>query len=245
MMPVPQQASVTARSAARPREAGAAVRRGGEIAPGAGQSASGLTARRQMPAEIQGHRSARQVPSFLRRQHHHRGQHVAMSGCWWRSEAPVAGAQARDAAPSGAADHQRIRLRDAAVIDGARPSAAWALRWSPSAPLPWRCGHTFHRRAHRRRQALALQWTVSPARRPPPKSCASGRAAWSSRRSGPVAVSLACHTAIRAGEALDRTEMEALVRALLSAEDPFRCPHGRPVVTVVPLAQIEKGFGRR
>lgn len=60
-----------------------------------------------------------------------------------------------------------------------------------------------------------------------------------------VAVSLACHTAIRAGEALDRTEMEALVRALLSAEDPFRCPHGRPVVTVVPLAQIEKGFGRR
>ncbi len=60
-----------------------------------------------------------------------------------------------------------------------------------------------------------------------------------------VAVALACHTAVRAGEVMEREEMTALVNSLMEAADPFRCPHGRPVVTVVPFDQIERGFGRR
>ncbi len=60
-----------------------------------------------------------------------------------------------------------------------------------------------------------------------------------------IVVALACHTAVKAGDALQPEEMRALVESLMSATDPFRCPHGRPVVTVVGFDQIERGFGRR
>lgn len=60
-----------------------------------------------------------------------------------------------------------------------------------------------------------------------------------------VAVSLACHTAIKAGAVLERQEMDALVTRLMETEDPFRCPHGRPVITTVSIDQLERGFGRR
>jgi DNA mismatch repair protein MutL len=60
-----------------------------------------------------------------------------------------------------------------------------------------------------------------------------------------VAVSLACHAAVKAGAALRREEMESLVEGLLQCEDPMRCPHGRPVIVTVSKESLERSFGRR
>ena len=60
-----------------------------------------------------------------------------------------------------------------------------------------------------------------------------------------IAVSLACHSAALAGQALSREEMLDLVRQLERASQPKTCPHGRPTMIHLSAAQIEKGFGRR
>lgn len=56
---------------------------------------------------------------------------------------------------------------------------------------------------------------------------------------------MACHAAIRAGDELSPTECQALLRAL-DEVDAFagHCPHGRPVVTTLPWADLEKKLGR-
>ncbi|MSS71595.1 MAG: DNA mismatch repair endonuclease MutL [Candidatus Latescibacteria bacterium] len=59
-----------------------------------------------------------------------------------------------------------------------------------------------------------------------------------------VATSYACHTAIRAGERLSKREMKALIDRLFATEDPFVCPHGRPIVIKMSLDEINKRFGR-
>jgi len=60
-----------------------------------------------------------------------------------------------------------------------------------------------------------------------------------------IAVSLACHSAVLAGQALSRDEMLDLARQLERASQPKTCPHGRPTMIHLSAAQIEKGFGRR
>jgi DNA mismatch repair protein MutL len=59
-----------------------------------------------------------------------------------------------------------------------------------------------------------------------------------------IAVSLACHSAIRSGGILVEKEMEALIRALERTAVPLTCPHGRPTVMRISQAQLEKNFGR-
>jgi DNA mismatch repair protein MutL len=39
--------------------------------------------------------------------------------------------------------------------------------------------------------------------------------------------------------------MEALVAELFVAENPYACPHGRPVVLKMGDADLERRFGRR
>lgn len=60
-----------------------------------------------------------------------------------------------------------------------------------------------------------------------------------------VAVSLACRGSVKAGDVLSVPEMESLVERLFECEDPYRCPHGRPVVVVVPQDALARSFGRR
>lgn len=60
-----------------------------------------------------------------------------------------------------------------------------------------------------------------------------------------IAVSLACHGAVRAGQALGHEEMQDLVRQLEQTSQPRSCPHGRPTMVHLSAAQLEKGFGRR
>lgn len=52
--------------------------------------------------------------------------------------------------------------------------------------------------------------------------------------------SISCHLAIKAGDSLSTEEMENLVNLLFSTDTPFRCPHGRPVLFEMSLADIEK-----
>ena len=56
---------------------------------------------------------------------------------------------------------------------------------------------------------------------------------------------LACKTAIKAGEPLNREKMGYLVEELFKTTQPALCPHGRPVVVRVEKSVIDKGLGRR
>jgi DNA mismatch repair protein MutL len=60
-----------------------------------------------------------------------------------------------------------------------------------------------------------------------------------------IAVSLACHGAVRAGQALSHDEMRDLIRQLEQASQPRTCPHGRPTMVHLSSSQLEKGFGRK
>lgn len=55
---------------------------------------------------------------------------------------------------------------------------------------------------------------------------------------------LACHSAVRAGQALSREEMTALLKSMDEAPRSSFCPHGRPVSIDYQLNEIERDFGR-
>ena len=56
---------------------------------------------------------------------------------------------------------------------------------------------------------------------------------------------MACHGAIRSGDALSDEECRALLRSMDQVEDfGGHCPHGRPVVYSVGFADIERRLGR-
>ncbi|MCE2469419.1 MAG: DNA mismatch repair endonuclease MutL [Dehalococcoidia bacterium] len=59
-----------------------------------------------------------------------------------------------------------------------------------------------------------------------------------------MASSIACHSAIRAGQALDQQEMTALVQALEASPGPPHCPHGRPTAIRLTTGMLEREFGR-
>src|SRR5690606_5024826 len=69
---------------------------------------------------------------------------------------------------------------------------------------------------------------------------ADGR--WDDHR---AAAALACKAAVKAGDPLGREQMESLLQQLASVENPFACPHGRPVVVEVGRLDLERRFGRR
>ncbi len=54
----------------------------------------------------------------------------------------------------------------------------------------------------------------------------------------------ACRKAIKAGDLLTDPQMEALIRDLDTCEKPFACPHGRPTMISLPLAELEGKFKR-
>jgi len=56
---------------------------------------------------------------------------------------------------------------------------------------------------------------------------------------------MACKTAIKAGEPLSAEKMNVLVENLFRTSNPALCPHGRPVILRVDRRTIEKEIGRR
>lgn len=56
--------------------------------------------------------------------------------------------------------------------------------------------------------------------------------------------SVACRSAIKAGNFTSRYEMERFAKQLLSMPDIRYCPHGRPVLIEMTRRELEKNFGR-
>jgi DNA mismatch repair protein MutL len=56
---------------------------------------------------------------------------------------------------------------------------------------------------------------------------------------------MACHSAVRAGQDLADGEARALLDQLDGIDFKARCPHGRPVVFELALAELERRVGRR
>ncbi|MCX7623494.1 MAG: DNA mismatch repair endonuclease MutL [Thermomicrobium sp.] len=60
-----------------------------------------------------------------------------------------------------------------------------------------------------------------------------------------IAISTACHAAIRAGQELTLSEMRDLIRQLEQCRAPNACGHGRPTVVHLSTEDLERHFGRR
>ena len=59
-----------------------------------------------------------------------------------------------------------------------------------------------------------------------------------------VLATMACHGSVRAGDTMAREEVEALLAALDGVDFAGHCPHGRPLVSKTPWAELEKKVGR-
>ncbi|MCK4331274.1 MAG: DNA mismatch repair protein MutL, partial [Dehalococcoidia bacterium] len=64
------------------------------------------------------------------------------------------------------------------------------------------------------------------------------------RREETIAQSLACHSAIKAGDSLTDQEMRELIRQLEQTTQPRNCPHGRPTMIHLSSHQLDREFGR-
>ncbi len=60
-----------------------------------------------------------------------------------------------------------------------------------------------------------------------------------------LAASQSCRKAVKMHHPLSAEEMESLVAELFAAEQPFACPHGRPIVLKMADIELERRFGRR
>ena len=58
------------------------------------------------------------------------------------------------------------------------------------------------------------------------------------------AASTACKAAVKMHHALSASEMESLMEELFACDEPFACPHGRPIVLKMDDRDLERRFGR-
>lgn len=56
--------------------------------------------------------------------------------------------------------------------------------------------------------------------------------------------SMACKAAVKGNHAFSEAEMEALIDELLTLDNPYNCPHGRPTIISMSKYEIEKKFKR-
>ena len=56
--------------------------------------------------------------------------------------------------------------------------------------------------------------------------------------------SMSCKAAIKGNNHLSRPEIEALLEELLSLDNPYHCPHGRPTIIAMTKYELEKKFKR-
>lgn len=55
---------------------------------------------------------------------------------------------------------------------------------------------------------------------------------------------VACKAAVKAGDTLQLPQMQELLKQLVTVEQPYTCPHGRPVVSVLPKDELDRRFDR-
>ena len=56
--------------------------------------------------------------------------------------------------------------------------------------------------------------------------------------------SMSCKAAVKGNQNLSFSEFDALVEELLTLENPYNCPHGRPTIISMTKYEIEKKFKR-
>jgi DNA mismatch repair protein MutL len=60
-----------------------------------------------------------------------------------------------------------------------------------------------------------------------------------------IAASLSCRAAIKINHSLSGDEQRALLSDLVATDNPYRCPHGRPIILRLSQEEMERRLGRR
>ena len=60
-----------------------------------------------------------------------------------------------------------------------------------------------------------------------------------------LAASFSCKAAIKAGDKIEKEEMSNLINRLFSTDNPYYCPHGRPIVIKITEEELDKRFDRK
>lgn len=55
---------------------------------------------------------------------------------------------------------------------------------------------------------------------------------------------MACHAAVRAGDRLTLTEAQRIIENLMALENPYSCPHGRPIIFHLEREELDRRFRR-
>lgn len=55
---------------------------------------------------------------------------------------------------------------------------------------------------------------------------------------------MSCKAAVKGNQHLQKAEMEHLIEELLTCENPYQCPHGRPTIISMSRYELEKKFKR-
>ena len=55
---------------------------------------------------------------------------------------------------------------------------------------------------------------------------------------------MACKAAVKGGSRLSYKEIANLIDEMLSLDNPFNCPHGRPTIIEITKAELERKFKR-
>ena len=56
--------------------------------------------------------------------------------------------------------------------------------------------------------------------------------------------SMSCKAAVKGNMKLSVQEVDALIGELLSLDNPYHCPHGRPTIIAMTKRELEKKFKR-
>jgi DNA mismatch repair protein MutL len=56
--------------------------------------------------------------------------------------------------------------------------------------------------------------------------------------------SMSCKAAVKGNNKLSYGEIQQLIQDLLSLENPYHCPHGRPTIISMTKQELEKKFKR-
>jgi DNA mismatch repair protein MutL len=73
----------------------------------------------------------------------------------------------------------------------------------------------------------------------------TGKSASTMRLGEEMIAKTVCRHAVKANDPLRHPEIEKLIRDLLDCDLPYCCPHGRPTMIQISLAELEKKFGRK
>ena len=56
--------------------------------------------------------------------------------------------------------------------------------------------------------------------------------------------SMSCKAAVKGNMRLSAAEVDTLITELLSLDNPYHCPHGRPTIIAMSRRELEKKFKR-